>query len=547
MSFLIQRVRAGAAPGSETIAGTALVQYVEGDSLLIGRGPTAQLRFDETTVALEHARLQQRPSEGGRLEVADLGSLTGTYVNGKRVEKAVVGEEDWIDVGRHRVIVHLEPPNGVVLYVRELAEERPASASAGAGEGAAKVTAPAVDYLRAYGVGRVRLAHLSWLAVGLAALVVALAAWRGRSDLFRPGPVSQAHAPLIDSCNRCHAPWRGVDEERCAQCHAGPEHQQSAAVQTSCVTCHVEHRFAARLALVGDGLCIDCHRAPQLKPGAAPRFARAVTDFAVDHPQFAIAGADGARLRLDTPEARQADPGALAFTHALHLRAGLKGPLGPVNLDCQDCHVKVRDSGVVAPIVYEQHCQRCHHLNFDPQAPEAPHERPEVVHAFLLRTYAERREAVQPLAAQRRLLPRRRFEAAPPVIRLDERVLRRVTEAENVLYRSSCGRCHGVDLGVVPPQIAPVAINERWLPHARFSHRKHPKVQCLVCHAGAVSSNETADVLLPGIAICRNCHGPQPRGERTGAGATTRCISCHDYHDKVRAGEWEATSGLADS
>ena len=546
MSFLVHRVRAGAVPGSETIAGTALVQYTEGDSLLIGRGATARLRFDETTVALEHARLQQHPSEAGRLEVADLGSLTGTYVNGKRVERAIVGERDWIDIGRHRIIVHLEPPDGVVLYVQELAEERPAAAASE--EPVAKVAAPKVDYLRAYGVGRLRLAHLSWLAVGLAAAAVALAAWRGRSDLLRPGPVSQSHASFADSCGKCHTPWRGVDDGRCTSCHAGPEHQQSAARPPGCVTCHVEHRFGPRLAEMPDSRCVDCHRAPLLKPGVAPRFARRVTDFAVDHPQFAIAGADGARLRLDTPQARRADPGTLVFDHALHLRPDLKSPLGPLQLDCQSCHVKVRDSGVVEPIVYEQHCQRCHRLDFDPREPEAPHERPEIVHAFLLRTYAERKGAAPPLPlpAQRRLLPRRRFEAAPPpVVRLDERVLGQVVTAELGLYRSTCQRCHGVNLDVVPPEVTPVAIPARWLPYARFSHRAHVTVQCLVCHAGAPASVTTADVLLPRIELCRNCHGPQPRGERrAAAGATTRCMSCHDYHDKTRAGEWRVTSGL---
>ncbi|HXT22618.1 MAG TPA: FHA domain-containing protein, partial [Thermoanaerobaculia bacterium] len=487
MSFLIQRVRAGAEPGAETIAGTALVQYVEGDSLLVGRGPTARLRFDEPTVSLEHARLQLRE---GRLEVADLGSLTGTYVNGKKVERAMAGERDWIEIGRHRLTVHLESPEAVVLYVQELAEDRPAAASADAGEGAAKVTAPKVDYLRAYGVGRLRLANLSWLAVGLAALVVALAAWWGRSDLFRPGPVSQAHAALVDRCGACHAPWRGVDDRRCATCHLGPEHQQSAAFQPSCETCHVEHRFATRLALVDDRLCVNCHRSLRLRPGAAPRFAHTVTDFAVDHPQFAIAGEGGARLRLDSPAARQADPGVLAFGHALHLRAGLKGPRGPVQLDCLDCHAQSRASGEIEPVAYERHCQDCHRLNFDPRSPEAPHERPEVVHAFLLRTYAERKQtAPPPLPVQRRLLPRRAFEAAPaPVIRLDERVLRQVVEAEVNLYRSSCGKCHGVDLGVVPPAITPVAIPARWLPYARFSHRPHRMVACATCHAGAAAS-----------------------------------------------------------
>lgn len=558
MSFLVHRVRAGAEPGGETIAGTALVQYVEGDTLLVGRGPTAQLRFDEATVSLEHARLQQRE---GKLEVADLGSLTGTYVNGKRVERATAGERDWIEIGRHRLTVHLEEapspaggPAAVVLYVQELAEERPAAeaaarASADGGAPAAKVVAPKIDYLRAYDVRRVRVSTLTWIAVALAAGLIAFGAWRGRSDLFRPGPVSQAHASLVNRCGACHAPWRGVDDQRCATCHSGPEHQKAAAVHPSCVTCHVEHRFAPRLAVVENDQCVDCHRTPELKPGSAPRFARTITDFATDHPQFAIATLDGARVRLGTPDASAADPGVLAFGHTLHLRPGLKGPRGPVQLDCIDCHAESRDTGEIVPVTFERNCQDCHHLNFDPRSPEAPHETPEVVHAFLLRTYAERQPAAQqqPLPVQRRLLPRRGLDGAPPVIRLDERVLRQVVEAEVNLYRSSCGKCHGVDLDVVPPAVTPVAIPTRWMPYARFSHRPHRMVSCTTCHAGAAQSIETTDVLLPGIAICRNCHGPGPQegGARAAkAGATTQCISCHDYHDKVRAGRWEATSGL---
>ena len=554
MSFLVHRVRAGAEPGGETIAGTALVQYVEGDTLLVGRGPTARLRFDEPTVSLEHARLEQRHD---RVEVTDLGSLSGTYVNGKQVERATLGERDWIEIGRHRLTVHLEAagtaeggPPAVVLYVPELAGERPAAkaASGEAAAPAAKLVAPEIDYQRAYDLRRLRLGTLSWLAVTAAAGAVALAAWWGRSDLFRPGPVSQAHASLVDRCGACHTPWRGVDDGRCATCHAGPEHQPGVVAAPACATCHVEHRFATRLAVVGDALCVDCHRQLRLAPGAAPRFAPQVTDFATDHPQFAIAGADGARLRLDSAPARRADPAALAFGHALHLRPGLRGPRGPVQLDCLDCHPTSRATGEVEPVVYERHCQDCHRLAFDPAAPEAPHERPEVVHAFLLRTYAERKEAVRPLPVQRRLLPRRGFETSPPpVIRLDERVLRRVVEAEVNLYRSSCGKCHGVDLDVVPPVVTPVDVPQRWLPYARFTHRPHRMVSCTSCHGGAATSAATEDVLLPGIGACRNCHGPQQRGSGVGAGATTQCISCHDYHDKVRAGGWEATSGLATS
>ncbi|MGC1200058.1 MAG: hypothetical protein WA879_00785, partial [Candidatus Acidiferrales bacterium] len=44
-------------------------------------------------------------------------------------------------------------------------------------------------------------------------------------------------------------------------------------------------------------------------------------------------------------------------------------------------------------------------------------------------------------------------------------------------------------------------------------------------HTRARTSQETADVLLPGIATCRECHHSGPEG------AEDRCFECHTYHD----------------
>ena len=545
MSFILNRVRGDFELGGE-IARTTLVQYVEGDSLSIGRGTGAQLRFDESTVALEHAVLRLRE---GRLEVVDGGSLTGTYVNGKRVERATLTTSDWIEIGRHRLTVELGPAGApgapVTLFVQELAAEH---AVEEAGRAGAKLVALPIDYERAYSLRRQLLAPLplSLLAVTVVGAGIGFAAWSGSSRLFRPGAVSAAHSPLADRCGACHAPWRGPDDQRCAACHAGPEHQPRAVATPGCTSCHLEHRFQPRLALVEDRLCVDCHRAPRLPGAAPPRFARRVTDFGVDHPPFAITGADGTRLPLDQPAGRRADPAVLAFGHAQHLRADLRSPRGPVQLDCFSCHSPAAPAGEIAPVSFERHCQECHRLVFDPSFPDAPHARPDEVHAFLLRTYAERQDRLRPLPVQRRLLPGRAFNAPPPVLRLDERVLRQVVEAEVNLYRASCNKCHGVDLTGVVPAVTPTAIPSRWLVYARFRHRPHRIVACTSCHGGARTSSDTADVLLPGIAVCRNCHGPQQTVGGTVAGATTRCISCHDYHDRSRTGEWgrRAPSGV---
>jgi hypothetical protein len=551
MSFVLHQVRGNLEPGAE-IAGTALMQYVEGEGLLIGRGAGAQLRFEEAAVALEHARLELRE---GRLELADLGSLTGTYVNGKRVERATLVDRDWIEIGRHRLTVRIESMEmPVAIYMQELAAERAAPAAGGQPSG--KLEAPRIDYEAALTLRRPGLgpATLSYLAVLLVGAGLALAAWSGHRELFRPGPLSDAHTPLANRCAACHSPWHGPDDTRCATCHAGPEHQPRQATTPSCTSCHREHSFQPRLALVDDRKCVDCHRELRLAKGAPPRFAHRVTDFATDHPQFALTAGDGTRRSLDQPGGRRGDSAVLAFDHALHLRADLKSPRGPVQLDCFACHSPTARTGEIAPVDFERNCQGCHRLVFDPRFPDAPHERPEVVHAFLLRAYAERQEQMRPLPELRRLLPGRAFAAPPPVLRLDERVLRQVVEAEINLYRAACNKCHEIDLAGTLPAVTEPAIPTRWLVYARFPHGRHRGVRCTACHAGAAQSRDTADVLLPGIGVCRNCHGPQQRAVGVVAGATTRCISCHDYHDKSRTGEWgrtgpsgvwETESGLA--
>jgi hypothetical protein len=536
MSFILQRVR-GDVEGAGEFTRTALMQHVGGDSLLVGRGASAQLRFEEAAVALEHARLERRP---GGLEIVDCGSLTGTYVNGRRVERAELRDHDWVEIGRHRLTVHFESPaTPVVVYVQELVEERAAPQ-------AAAPRAPEIDHVAAYGLRRRWLGPGPFTAYALTVGAAALLwlAWTGGEHFFRPGPVSDAHAALAADCAACHVPWRGADDRRCAACHAGPEHQPRQVAAPACPACHLEHRFQPRLARVADAKCLACHRELRVAGGGRPAFAARVTDFAADHPEFALTVEEQGRVPID--RARRSDPTALAFGHALHLRPDLKSPDGPVQLDCFACHSPSATGqrvGEIAPVEYERHCQSCHRLVFDPRLPDAPHERPEVVHATLLRAYAEPRPggpAQRPsLPEQRRLLPRRALDAAPPpLLNVSERVLRQAVEAEVNLYRAACDKCHEVDLGGVLPAVDPPRVPARWFVYAAFPHQRHRRVECTVCHAGAAASRDTADLLLPSIAACRACHGPQPRAAGPAAGATTRCVSCHLYHDKSRTGEW---------
>src|SRR5258708_38655233 len=89
----------------------APVHRLDGDSLLIGRGTNAGLRLDDDAVALEHARIE-RDAAGYKL--ADLGSVTGTYLNGKPLENgAHLKDGDTVGIGGSPLPVHPFPPPGL--------------------------------------------------------------------------------------------------------------------------------------------------------------------------------------------------------------------------------------------------------------------------------------------------------------------------------------------------------------------------------------------------------------------------------------------------
>jgi FHA domain/Class III cytochrome C family len=550
MAFLIRRVL-GAKGDADArgLSGTAQMSQVAGDMLLLGRGGAANLRFAETSVALEHARVDRLA--GGGLEIVDLGSVTGTYVNGKRVERAPIREGDWVEIGRHRLSFGFSEADApVVVEVQELLVDR---APAATPTKAAPPRAVALDYVQGYSLERRFLSR--GLVTALVFAATGVAVWvlvnERVTEAFRPGPVSAAHSPIGSRCVACHAPWQGVEEERCVACHAGPEHQPTQVDAPACATCHLEHRRQPVLQRVEDDQCLACHRELRVQDGSDLRFAGRVTDFGSDHPPFAlfftaaVAGEAVRRVPLSAAIADRLDPTALRFGHALHLKNGLRGAQGRVQLDCFSCHTPGQRSGEIEPIRFERHCASCHGpLTFDPRLPSAPHDSPAVVHAFLLRSYAEIQPSAQPLEEQRRLLPRRAAEGALPQLRLDERVLREVVDAEYNLYRGKCRLCHDVDLTRVPPAVTPPAMPARWLEYASFTHQPHRMVACTNCHAQAAASTDTAEILLPDIASCRECHderGETPAADAAG-GATTRCISCHLYHDKSRTGEWGRTT-----
>lgn len=86
-------------PRLELVRGVAALPPVElcAGSLLVGRDPQADLRLDVSGVSRKHARLSM--ASDGEVEVLDLGSRNGTFVNGRRVERASLRDGDELRFG----------------------------------------------------------------------------------------------------------------------------------------------------------------------------------------------------------------------------------------------------------------------------------------------------------------------------------------------------------------------------------------------------------------------------------------------------------------
>jgi len=414
------------------------------------------------------------------------------------------------------------------------------------------------------------------LRVGLTLLLPIVAcAWllahtiRGSSAPYSSGPLSSSHNMFGNNCEACHVNGKNlfgrvsfqkhVADSACLDCHNSPQHQAGEEFTPPCASCHTEHVGSTRLITVTDKQCVQCHRDLHVKTGA-PKYDTVVKSFVDDHPEF-------------RPLRKPRDPGTVALNHMAHMKAGIRGPQGNVQMQCQDCHRPAADAGQpwpyaladvaatkpaeqpvvqmvataldplppstgrahMTPIKYETQCAACHQLQFDERINDlVPHGKPEIIHDFVVAKYRDYlrshpdiwRETPRPVRRIPGLVP------PPPAHSPEEWVTLRTAQAETLLWRKNCKLCHTIDnITSNQPKIRPANITVRWLPHSTFNHFAHQAIACDSCHSKARTSKETADILIPGIGTCRKCHHDEPT--QIGA-AGDNCSLCHQYHDWMK-------------
>lgn len=499
MSFVIQRV-----------SGSALVMsQVAADVLLIGRGTNCDLRSENPSVALVHAEIT--PSGAG-YTIVDKGSVTGTYVNAKAVDSALLSKGDVIEIGDLRIQVQLADPAKPLflqvspVVVAEISTKRPEVAAplpAKMPAGGA-LRAQKLDYAAAYRLSRPYLTRLAVAALVLIAtlMLISEVLRPERRSLLMPGAVSSAHThardasgnPIATNCGACHHAWRSVSDTKCMACHGRAPHAERQAESPSCMSCHFEHRGQPKLAMIPAVRCVVCHGdLPRHIVGQAPPpVAPHITAFGIDHPPFEPVS----------------DRDTLRFNHKRHLRpSGVKDDTGKREvLTCTSCHRLVESRGKFdpVPLQFEAHCQRCHKLAVDDEifpGVEFPHGGDSTqVYGFILATDTR--------------------GSAPDVIKT-------ATTTADVM-NTSCGLCHGIEKAGQRLVATPPVLQAIWMHQAKFTHTTHRNIDCEACHKKVRASSATADVLVPQQDACVSCHGPK------GNEPPSSCATCHVYHERSK-------------
>jgi hypothetical protein len=354
----------------------------------------------------------------------------------------------------------------------------------------------------------------------------------------------------------------------CMKCHPAHDfHEANVIGIVTCSNCHLEHQGSMALSRVPERQCINCHgdeplmkafalqsrrmrpelfkhkSTPGLNIHAHERPPEGLTTpirgFAKDHPEF------------HTALNNMRDTNTLKFNHKLHLTGDTIPMLRGKKLDCTDCHQPDPAGAFMQRVTFEQNCRACHSLSFDENTPglQLPHGDAVLARSFLrslsshYADYAARKagisgksEIAQYVEEQMRSL-RARVNSGEDLERAvffadgqtGETTVVAGMKREARSKFAGCAYCHEVTpRGDLVPLITKPEAADRWFTHSQFNHGRHRGVECRTCHA-ATESERTADIILPGIKRCIECHSPK-------GGVAHACSTCHVYHRERPAG-----------
>ncbi|KAF0166672.1 MAG: forkhead-associated protein [Rhodocyclaceae bacterium] len=515
---------------------------IAGDTLRIGRGAECALHLPDHRVKLRHAVI--RGAEDGKFYIA--GEGTSIEVDGGFHQVAELRPGTRVPIGPYRLIVEASSDDGELVISVELVHPRPPDEA---------ILARAPASLAAAGLSKRRPAV--WLAALIGLFFLLLPILQATSPALRealasmpltprqtwnPGPLMAGHQTFAGQCDTCHRrPFEPVPDHACESCHRGTaaHSSASAAVVRRCAECHRDHKGASGLVRGDRPLCISCHEA--VRERDATSVLANVDGFDSDHPPFRLtlksgAGQDRPRRNSQSAKTAPTENSGLRFSHRAH-QGKLRLPSDPRlfrTMDCGDCHQV--DSGDLRfrPVTMKGHCFECHKEAFDFNPPLDGHRLPHGSERAVMD--ALENFHLKKILAEAALRGGRAAAGGIPLQQALDTAAARARKAVAALAgEMGCGLCHETkaadETSAVPWTIQRVTVTEHWLPAARFSHEKHRVGKCADCHAVS-HSDRSADIAIPDIEMCRQCHS----GERPAGGKiASPCASCHRFHQPVAA------------
>jgi len=403
------------------------------------------------------------------------------------------------------------------------------------------------------------------------------------------GPLSSAHASLKNDCQSCHVePFVAVTDKACVNCHTGEHKAMSMAhanaptamllaarhppgvgerilagfartfnkPQGRCVDCHTEHEGTGPMPATPQKFCADCHDGMQgrLKAAGHPTTLADAADFGTSHPEFRplVRPAPGDKLVRTTLAKGVVDYNGLKFPHDMHLQAtgGVARMAASFRgrhdfgkkLECANCHRVEADGVRVKPVEMERDCAMCHSLAFETVGGVTRtlrHGEPDQVVADLTAYYRSTPPS-RPLqlGGMQRRRPGAYAEGQVYNIYFNEVAVRpgRAQDAVRAVFSKggACYDCHTI----FAPQagsgwrVAAVSQTPRYLQKGWFDHDAHRETECADCHIAAPASKQSADLLVPGLRQCRDCHVGEggARVVKVQTATESPCAMCHEYH-----------------
>lgn len=236
---------------------------VESGSAVVGTRSSCTLVLEDPMAAERHAVFHEKD---GSFTLEDLGSSSGTYLNGKEVAGEVAiptAGEASIVIGVSRILTNVDVAKKVLtLNLKEASFYYD------------KKEDPYLWVRSEVEFGRFKPVRIgNWIGIGAVGLLFAASFVDPVSDrLVDPGPLGFKHAEAVaakgrsDSCAECHEPLRGTPAEKCRSCHepifAKASHPFDWSSH-SCQPCHIDHR-GANMKLIttapSNETCNRCHQ-----------------------------------------------------------------------------------------------------------------------------------------------------------------------------------------------------------------------------------------------------------------------------------------------